>query len=194
MCIRIFADSHNRNPGKNPFLAAKSEHGKFVFVPVVPYQRRGVRQSGMLPGVRFWFLADNGLKLISMYSRPFHIHEDDRLIMKKKDKAEVGNWLEHLEFISREIEYLIPLESRTPGNDLLSRALYAIRRENTLQMAALCRYENSMVNALECDNMECDAFYLNNHEKNRNTYIEHLRKYEALKSKVFARLLKGRGE
>ncbi|MGS2764916.1 hypothetical protein [Sinomicrobium sp. M5D2P9] len=128
-----------------------------------------------------------------MYSKPFYTHEDDRLILKKKDKVEVGNWLEHLEFIGREIEYLIPLESRTPGNDQLSRELYTIRRENTLHMAALCRYEHSLMNALECDNMECDAFYLNNHEKNRSSYTGHLRKYEALKTRVFARLLKGRG-
>lgn len=126
-----------------------------------------------------------------MHSIPFYPHDDDRLIMKKKDKEEVGNWLEHLEFISREIEYLMPLESRTEGNDLLSRELYSLRRENTLLMAALCRYENSMVNALECDSVDCDIYYLNNHEKHRGNYIGHLRKYENLKERVFTRLLRG---
>lgn len=127
-----------------------------------------------------------------MYSRPFHTHEDDRLIMKKKDKVETGNWLEHLEFVADEIEYLIRLESRIPGSDALSRELHNIRRENTLQMAALYRYENSMVNALECDDMQCDAFYLNNHEKNRNSCMDHLKKYGTLKIKVFSALLNNR--
>ncbi|MBC9796821.1 hypothetical protein [Sinomicrobium weinanense] len=129
-----------------------------------------------------------------MYSRPFHTHEDDGVIMKKKDKTEIGNWLEYLEFTAREIEYLIRLESRIPGSDALSRELHNIRRENTLQMAALCRYENSMVNALECDDMQCDAFYLNNHEKNRNSCMEHLRKYRELKLKVLSKLLHNRGQ
>ncbi|UGU14417.1 hypothetical protein LS482_11945 [Sinomicrobium kalidii] len=128
-----------------------------------------------------------------MYSKPFYTHEDDRIIMKKKDKTEIGNWLKYLEFTAREIEYLIRLESRIPGSDVLSRELHDIRRENTLQMAALYRYENSMVNALECDDMQCDAFYLNNHEKNRSSCMEHLKKYGNLKLRVFSRLLNNRG-
>ncbi|MDE3742599.1 hypothetical protein [Maribacter polysaccharolyticus] len=64
-----------------------------------------------------------------------------------------------------------------------------MRRENTLKSGTMYRYETSKLNAHECDDMACDAFYLNNHEKHRDLYLEHLRKYRALKRKVLSKIL-----
>jgi len=49
-----------------------------------------------------------------------------------------------------------------------------------------------MTKAIECDTTECDAYYLNTHEKNRNGYMDHVRNYVRVKtvflSKVMERL------
>ncbi|SFC45458.1 hypothetical protein SAMN04487891_111109 [Flagellimonas taeanensis] len=124
-----------------------------------------------------------------MTSRLFNDHEADDRIMLKKDKVEVGHWAESLEHIDEEIRMLLALEDRFLNDSALHVELLALQRENTLKSGMLYRYENAMRNAWECDDMACDTYYLNKHEKYRELYMEHLKSYRKLKSKLFSRLL-----
>ncbi len=124
-----------------------------------------------------------------MTSRLFNDHEADDRIMLKKDKVEVGHWAESLEHIDEEIRMLLALENRFLNDSALHVELLALQRENTLKSGMLYRYENAMRNAWECDDMACDTYYLNKHEKHRELYMEHLKSYRKLKSKLFSRLL-----
>lgn len=119
----------------------------------------------------------------------FYTHEPDSRIAIKKDKAEVNNWTDDLEYINEELDYLLDIEDRMLNNRRLYQQLHEIRRENVLKLGILRRYENNMQNAMECDTTECDAFYLRNHEKNRGLYGEHLKKYRFLKTKVLSKIL-----
>ncbi len=122
-------------------------------------------------------------------ARPFYTHESDSKIMIKKDKEEVNNWTEDLEYMNEELEYLLDIEDRMLNNSRLYQELHDIRRENQLRLGELYRYEGSMRNAIECDTMECDAFYLHKHEKNRNAYLDHVKRYRNLKSRVLSKIL-----
>ena len=42
---------------------------------------------------------------------------------------------------------------------------------------------------MECDNIQCDTYYLNNHEQNRRTYLELLVQHNNLKMKIYEDLL-----
>ncbi|MBM1107644.1 hypothetical protein JQC67_15920 [Aurantibacter crassamenti] len=122
-------------------------------------------------------------------SKPFFSDEIDSRIMIKKDKAEIDNWTNDLEYINEELEYLLDIEDRMLNNSELYQQLHSMRRDNTLRLGSLYRYEGSMKNALECDTVHCDTYYLNNHEKNRSSYLEHLKKYRNIKSKVLSNIL-----
>ncbi|MBD1259713.1 hypothetical protein HZY62_03875 [Maribacter polysiphoniae] len=124
-----------------------------------------------------------------MSTRLFYEHESDSRIMFKKDKKELEGWTESLEYINQELDFLIDIENLMLNDANLYTQLLAMRRENTLKSGAMYRYETAMRNAKECDDMACDAFYLNNHEKHRNLYLEHLRNYRALKGKVLSKIL-----
>ena len=124
----------------------------------------------------------NGLK-------PFYNHESDDRIMVKKDAMEVRNWTDHLEYVNEELDYLLDIEDRMLNNTEIYRQLHAVRRENTIKLGTLYRYEGSIKNAMECDTVQCDSYYLSTHEKNRNAYIEHIKKYRNLKSKVLSKIL-----
>ena len=119
----------------------------------------------------------------------FYDHEPESRIMIKKDKAEVNNWTDDLEYINEELEYLIDIEDRMQSGSQLYHQLYALRRENQLRLGVLYRYEGTMRNAIECDTTECDIYYLNNHEKNRNTYVQHKINYRNVKTKVLSMIL-----
>ncbi len=119
----------------------------------------------------------------------FYAHEPDSWISIKKDMAEVTNWFDDLDYINEEIDYLLDIEDRMLNNRRLYQQLHEIRRENIMKLGILRRYENNMQNAMECDTTACDAFYLSNHEKNRNLYTNHVKEYRLLKTKVLSKIL-----
>lgn len=124
-----------------------------------------------------------------MTSRLFNVHETDGRIMLKKDKVEVNHWTQSMDHISEELKLLLALEDRFLNDSSLHVELLALQGENTQKYGMLHRYGNAMQNAWECDDMACDTYYLDNHEKHRTLYMEHLDKFRQIKSKVFSRLL-----
>tara|TARA_R110001632_G_scaffold119472_2_gene232019 strand:+ start:124 stop:426 length:303 start_codon:yes stop_codon:yes gene_type:complete len=94
-----------------------------------------------------------------------------------------------MEGINEELQYLIQLEKRFLGNPSMHQRLLVVQRENQLRLGTLYRYERTMVNAIECDTMECDAYYLNTHEKNRDGYMNHLQSYTQLKLQLLSKIL-----
>lgn len=125
--------------------------------------------------------------------RPY-FHESVSRIIGKKDKLEITNWTETMEWINEELQHLIPLEKRLLGNPSLHQRLLVLQRENQLRLANLYRYERNMANAIECDTMECDAYYLNTHEKNRDGYMNHLKEYNQLKLLLLSKMLERFGK
>ncbi len=121
-------------------------------------------------------------------NRPY-FHESISQIIVKKDKLEISNWTETMELINNELQYLIPLEKRLLGNPSVHQSLLAIQRENQLRLGTLYRYERTMINAIECDTTECDAYYLNTHEKNRDGYMDHIKTYTKIKAILFSKIL-----
>ncbi|SDL91125.1 hypothetical protein [Kriegella aquimaris] len=122
-------------------------------------------------------------------SKLFYHHESDSRIMLKKDSAELNDWADNLEYISEELAYFSEIEDRILNDSNIYLQLQEIRRENTLISGTVYRYETSMRNAVECDNMACDSYYLHNHEKHRELYRDHLKKYRALKAKMLSKIL-----
>ena len=122
-------------------------------------------------------------------TKKIYAHESDASIMVKKDKAEVSNWAEDLSYVNEELEYLLNIGDRLLHYRELYQQLLCVRRENTLHLATLHRYENSLSKAIECDTVACDAYYLHHHEKNRNAYIDHLKNYRTIKTRVFSKIL-----
>ena len=121
-------------------------------------------------------------------NRPY-FHESISRIISKKDKLEITNWTETMEGINEELQYLIQLEKRFLGNPSMHQRLLVIQRENQLRLGTLYRYERTMLNAIECDTMECDAYYLNTHEKNRDGYMDHIKSYSQVKLLLFSKIL-----
>ncbi len=57
-------------------------------------------------------------------TRPFYSHESDDKIMIKKDRLEIGNRTDDLEYINEELEYLLDVEDRILNNTELYELLY----------------------------------------------------------------------
>jgi len=122
-------------------------------------------------------------------SNLFHSHESDSKIMIKKDMDEVINWVDDLEYINEELEYLLEIEDRMLNNAALYEELQDLQRENNINLRTLNLYNGAIRGAIECDTIECDAFYLSKHERNRKLYLNHKIKYRNVKSKLLSNIL-----
>ncbi|WP_282074148.1 hypothetical protein [Maribacter aquivivus] len=122
-------------------------------------------------------------------SKHFYPHESDKRIMMKKDRLEINNWTDELEFLNKEIEFYLDIEDSIIHSSKLYQELHGIRRENALMLAALYRYDNVVSKSIECDTVACDAYYLNHHEKKRDAYLSLIENYRSLKLKILSQIL-----
>lgn len=122
-------------------------------------------------------------------TRPIYPHESDHRIIIKKDRAEINNWTDDLEYMNEELEYLLDIEDRMLNNTQVYQQLTELRRQNQLQLGELYRYEGAMGKAIECDTIACDSYYLHKHEKTRNQFRDHIQKYRNVKKKLFSIIL-----
>jgi|SRR5690606_19572543 len=120
----------------------------------------------------------------------FSAHEADPYIMWKKDGLEVDQWTESLGFIAEELMVLIGLADRYIKDTDIKARLLEKQRGNTFITGELFRYENTMKNALECEDLACDTYYLDNHEQQRVQYLDHLKGYRQLKMELYSKLLR----
>ena len=121
-------------------------------------------------------------------------HDTPEAITYKTNALEVKNWIEHLEYIEKEIDNLLNLSRRNfssafDGHSVLMK-LSMKKKDNKVNLKAFRKYSESIDKAVECEDVECDMFYVNQHEKCRKVYVYHLEKYRRAKEEYFSVLFK----
>lgn len=116
-------------------------------------------------------------------------HETEGEITNIKDTSELKNWISHLEYFNTELEYLVALVKKHNSQSNLIENLESQQKENKEEIAALFQYAPSISDSQECDDVDCDIFYLNKHEEYRDRYQKYIASYRKLKTKVFENLL-----
>ena len=120
----------------------------------------------------------------------FYEHDSDQRLIAKKDALELNNWIVHLIGNGVELEILLNIAKKLPNdNDDMVSKLKEIALENKLHLGIFYRYKNSMVNLHECEDMECDIYYINKHEEYRNLYVEILEALHKLKEELYTMIL-----
>ncbi|SRR5699024_3655758 len=120
----------------------------------------------------------------------FFNHESEGEITNIKDTFELKNWTNHLDYIKKEIEYLEALIKKHSNDTDLLKAIDEQQQKNSEELSTLYNYAPTIAESQECDDVDCDIFYLNKHEEYRNRYIQYLEDYRKLKTKVYEALLK----
>lgn len=120
----------------------------------------------------------------------FFNYESEGEITNKKDTFELKNWINHLDYINKELEFLVALVEKHTKNDELLASLKQQQTLNSNELSAFYNYAPSISESQECDDVDCDIFYLNKHEEFRSKYLAYLKSYRVLKTKTFETLLK----
>jgi hypothetical protein len=116
-------------------------------------------------------------------------HDTPEAIVFKNNCIELDNWISHLVYIDREITNLLNLSNVELSNMMEQQPVLiklSIKQdENNINLKAFGVYRNTLPQAAECEDVYCDMFYVNEHEKYRKVYMYHLEKYRRVKEEYF---------
>ena len=116
-------------------------------------------------------------------------HDSPEAITFKNNSIELEDWFEHLSYIDKEISNLLKIgkTERAKANEIdpILLSLENKREENTSTIDELNKYKNNLPKAAECDDVSCDMFYVNEHERYRKSYKNHLESYRKIKEEFF---------
>ncbi len=121
-------------------------------------------------------------------------HDSPESITHKNNFTELENWINHLNYIEKEITNLVNLGEasfsvKSKEHPVLEK-FKAQREENASKLKELNKYKDGLPRVLECEDMECDMFFITEHENFRKLYMKHLENYRRVKEEYFANLLK----
>lgn len=120
-------------------------------------------------------------------------HYNDEDIRNIYIKRDVSKWHKHLLAICEEASFynkllsslLEPSDNQVRvKSDALIRAFEQIADANSDYLDNLVDYRNQIDNIKECQDMQCEKFYLNSHEAFTETIETHLDKFRGLKAQA----------
>lgn len=120
-------------------------------------------------------------------------HDSPEAINFKNSSIELEDWIELLNYSEKEISNLLSLVKSTPKENeeltLRIKNLEHIREVNMNNLAKLMKYRSSLPKAAECEDVECDMFYVNEHISYRKMYRDHIENYRKIKEEFFEAMI-----
>lgn len=119
-------------------------------------------------------------------------HDSEIQLTHKINSLELNGWIGSLKLIKKELQHLREIwtgeisrrSNCTEFIDKIERKM----TENELVLKALLQYENGRKTVFECDNVQCDMAFINDHEMYRKSYSYHLEKYWKVKEEFYNRV------
>ncbi|HET8838831.1 MAG TPA: hypothetical protein VFM82_07550 [Flavobacteriaceae bacterium] len=119
-----------------------------------------------------------------------HYREED--IQKMKLESDVENWEASVEFTEKEIDFFtdllnLPQFDSSPAKIRLSLLdqLEAIHKTNKACSREILEFSNKLEGMNECEDIQCETYFLNSHEEFRDKIEKHLLRFRALKGRIF---------
>lgn len=116
-------------------------------------------------------------------------NETDDELVKRHMRRELQTWISNLETMNKESEQLEKIALKKLNDKVLRNVLLDNNNDNINLLNEFYTYRNVMNNVRECDELECDQFYLLQHDQVFEKYVECVDKYQTIKDKVYQKLL-----
>ncbi|MGC1632473.1 MAG: hypothetical protein WA749_10220 [Gelidibacter sp.] len=116
-------------------------------------------------------------------------NETDEEILKRQMHRELQTWISQLEALNTEADQLAKIVSNKINDKELCEILLDNHNENINLVNEFYTYRNAMNNIRECDELECDQFYMLQHDQVFDKYQECLDKYRSIKDEVYQKLM-----
>ncbi|MFL0354547.1 hypothetical protein [Xanthomarina sp. GH4-25] len=116
-------------------------------------------------------------------------HETDDIVLHKKRTLEINIWISHLNYITNECNWLAKIASNKIHDKDLRDLLLEKSESNSALLNEFYSYRSTLESFYECDDLDCDLYYINLHDTFCKKYLKHLKDYRAIKDQVFFKIL-----
>jgi hypothetical protein len=122
----------------------------------------------------------------------FQEHHDEHEIQMLSIQSEAKEWEERLSLINEEISFYrdilnsalkenVTVSINKENSKYLKDELQAINKVNEAHLSSFFDYKNKLEGLKECDDVQCENFYLKDHLIFKENLIQHFRTFRALK-------------
>lgn len=108
-----------------------------------------------------------------------------RRLCIKKDLEEIELWMYTLECFNDELDSFHHIEKQLIKNTSVANTILAMRRNTTLMMANLCKYEQELKTEYEYGKVEYDAVRSKLHKQKRECYFKLIKEYNKFKHQIY---------
>ncbi|MBU2940370.1 hypothetical protein KO494_12560 [Lacinutrix sp. C3R15] len=120
----------------------------------------------------------------------FFNHDSDEQIVQKRTAEELRLWMSHISYAIKESDRLAKIASNVIKNRDFRDLFLELIIKNQSVLNTLVNYKSTMVQYKECDNFECDLYYINKHENFRVLYLKTITDFRKQKDKFYSEILK----
>lgn len=124
-----------------------------------------------------------------MESNTFFSHDTDEEIIHAKRLQDLNIWISHLSYVTNECDWLTKIASNKIGDKVMRDQLLEKNEVNSALLNELYNYKSSIGSFHECDDLECDLFYINQHDVFCAKFVKHIEDYRIIKSQVYLKIL-----
>ncbi|AVI52069.1 hypothetical protein C5O00_13255 [Pukyongia salina] len=111
-----------------------------------------------------------------------------RRLCIKKDLIELTGWIDTLERVNEEINYLKIIDKQLIKDSAIGHNLQALRRKNTLLMGLLCSYEKELNTEYEYGKLKYDLSRAKLHEKKRSGLDSFVLEFVEIRKRIYHKL------
>lgn len=116
-------------------------------------------------------------------------HETDDQVLHKKRTLEINIWISHLNYITNECDWLAKIASNKIHDRDLRDLLLEKSENNSSLLNEFYSYRNALESYYECNDLDCDLYYIELHNTFCKKYLKHLEDYRNTKDQVFLKIL-----
>jgi len=126
-----------------------------------------------------------------MTSKKYYVNATEEEIIHIKHHQELQVWIEHLKYVNQESDQLLKLDSSLNSNEnnQLRSALSEKNTSTHLLINELHTYKSTLDNFKECNDLDCDLFYIEKQDELRTKYLHHLRAYRLVKNRMYSKII-----
>lgn len=123
-------------------------------------------------------------------------HHDEQDIQKIFIDRDIKNWLEEIEIIREEMLFFnnllqLKLVETSANYSNLLKKIEEFKISNVNSKESLVAYVHKLEGIKECEDLQCETYFLNDHTDFKKKIENYFSKYRKLKKDIFSKLNKG---
>lgn len=126
----------------------------------------------------------------------FQDHHDEHEIQMLSIQSEAQQWEERLSLMNEEISFYLDILSSALNKNVsvtinqenakhLNDELQAINKINEAHLSSFFDYKNKLEGLKECDDVQCENFYLKDHLIFKEKLMQHFKSFREIKLLIF---------